>query len=70
MSRKEVYLRSLLRACEIEADGGSAYPYTIVDDKLYPHSTTTATNKEMITACEGVAMLAAEAGYILPEGRI
>ncbi len=69
MSRKEVYIRSLILACEIEADGGSEYPHSIIDDVLYPHSTTTATNKEMITACEGVAMLAAEAGYRLPEGK-
>ena len=70
MSRDEVYIRSLVRACEIETEGGADYPYTIVDGVLHPKRTTNRTNKQMMTACEAVQQLAAEAGYILPEGRI
>lgn len=50
ISRNEIYMRVLLLACETEADGGSEYPYTIVDDILYPHRTSSCTNKQMITA--------------------
>ena len=67
MSRNEVYIRSLVRACEIEVDGGSDWPYTIVDGVLHPHRTSNATNKQMMVACEAVQQLAAEAGFILPE---
>ena len=70
ISRDEVYIRALKMACEIEADGGADYPHTIIDDEVHPHRTTNRTNKEMLTACEGVQLLAAEWELgPLPEGR-
>ncbi len=56
--RNYVYMCVLLLACEIEVDGGAAYPYTIVDDVLYPHRTTNRTNKQMMTAVEAAHMYA------------
>jgi hypothetical protein len=67
MDRNEVYMRVLLLACEIEADGGDPYSYTIVDDVLYPHRTSSCTNKEMITAVEAAHMYAATKGIFLNE---
>lgn len=59
--REEVYTRALLRACEVEPPEGAApYPYTIVDDVLYPGPTREATNKEMMTACFAIETLAVE----------
>ena len=60
MSRDEVYIRALVRACEIDVDGASEYPYTIVDGVLHPKRTTNRTNKEMMTAVEACHLLAAE----------
>lgn len=67
MSRDEVYMRTLLLACEIEVDGGAPYPYTIVDDVLYPHRTSSCSNSQMITAVGAVHQYAAEHGIILRE---
>ena len=65
--RNYVYMKVLLLACEIEIDGGSPYPYTIVDDILYPHRTTNRSNSEMMTAVGAVHQYAAEAGVSLRE---
>jgi hypothetical protein len=71
ISREEVYIRALLKACEIEVDGGTDYPHLIIDDVVRPLRTTNRTNKEMMTACEGVQLLAAEWELgPLPEGRV
>lgn len=67
MARDEVYMRVLLLSCEIEADGGDAYPYTIVDGVLYPHRTSSCTNKQMMTAIEAAHMYAATCGVWLNE---
>jgi hypothetical protein len=68
MSRDEVYLRALLKACEIPPDFSRAYPYVIVDGVLHPKRTTNRTNDEMITACLGIEYFAAEHGIgPLPE---
>lgn len=58
--RDYVYQVVLLLACEIEVDGGSPYPYTIVNDILYPKRTSGRTNKQMMTAVEAAHMKAAE----------
>ena len=60
MSRDEVYIRALVRACEIETDGGADYPYLIVDGVLHPKRTSNRTNKEMMTAVEACHLLAME----------
>lgn len=67
--RDVVYIQALKKAIEIVADGGSPYPYVIVDDVAYPYRTSGRTNKEMITACFSVQLLADEIspGLILPE---
>lgn len=65
--RNYVYMKILLLACEIEVDGGGAFPYTIVDDVLYPHRTTNRSNKQMITAVGAAHQYGAEAGVILRE---
>jgi len=70
MSRAEVYIRVLLLACEIEVDGGSPYPYLIVDDVLRPARTTNRSNKQMMTAVGAVHQWAAERGVILNERAI
>ena len=62
MGRDEVYIRTLIMACEIETEGGKPWKYSIVDDVLYPHRTSSATNAEMITAYAALKMLAAENG--------
>lgn len=67
MARDEVYLRVLLLACEIEVDGGAPYPFTIVDDILYPHRTSSCTNKQMMTAVEAAHMYAAQCEIWLNE---
>ena len=67
MNREEVYTRVLIHACEIETEGGAPYPYSIIDDVLYPYRTSQRSNKEMMTAIESVHQLAAEAGVILKE---
>lgn len=69
MTREEVYLRVLLRACELETtDGAAPYPYTIVDDVLHPHRTTSRSNKEMMQACWAAEVCAVEWGVApLPE---
>ena len=52
MTRDEVYMRVLLKACELETtEGASPYPYLIVDDVLYPKRTTNRSNKQMMQAC-------------------
>jgi len=63
MSRDEVYIRALVRACEIDVDGVNileGYPSTIVDGVLHPKRTTNRTNKEMMAAVEACHLLAAE----------
>ena len=70
MERKEVYLRCLLLACEIEVDGGSPYPYTIYRDVLYPDPTHTCNNKQMITAVEATHIMAGHNGIELLEREI
>lgn len=67
LSRNYVYHMALLLACEIETDGGSPYPYTIVGDVLYPDPTHTCNNKQMMTAVDAIHMIAAEWGIILDE---
>ncbi len=57
MSREYVYHMALLVACEIEVDGGSPYPYEIVNDILYPNPTHTCNNKQIMTAVEATHML-------------
>ncbi len=60
----EIYLRALLTACSIPDDmldpGAAPYPYIIVDGVLHPKRTSNRTNREMMTACKGVELLAAE----------
>jgi len=65
-ARDKVYFLVLLKAIEIECDGGEAYPYTIVPrvvqspitgdvfthDLPEPYRTSTCTNKQMMTAVE------------------
>ena len=59
--REWVYQRALLKAVEIDPPvGGAPYRYTVVEGVLYPIPTSDATNKEMMTACEGLHQLAAE----------
>ena len=65
--RDYVYQIVLLLACEIEVDGGSHYPYTIVNDIAYPKRTSGRTNKQMMTAVEAAHMKAAEWGIVLNE---
>jgi len=67
IDRNEVYMRALIHACEIETEGGAPYPYTIIDDRLYPWRTTNRSNKEMMTAVAAVHQFAAEAGVVLKE---
>jgi hypothetical protein len=68
ITRDEVYLRALLKACEISGDAGQHYPYVIINDVLYPKRTTNRTNGEMIIACLGIELFAAEHGIgPLPE---
>lgn len=50
----------LLLAVEIGAvDGGSSYPFVIVNDVLYPNATSTCNNKQMMTAVEACHLYAA-----------
>ena len=70
MSRDFVYQIVLLRACEIEVDGGDPYPYVIIEGVLYPKSTKRRTNKEMMTAVEAAHMVAAEWGKFLTETEV
>ncbi len=67
--RDEVYMRALLRACELETtEGASPYPYIIVDDVLYPKRTTNRSNRQMMQACWACETLAVEWGCApLPE---
>lgn len=68
ISRDEVYLRALLKACEISSEMSRPYPYLIINGRLYPKRTTNRTNGEMITACMGIELYAAEHGIgPLPE---
>lgn len=67
MARNYVYHMVLLLACEIEVDGGSSYPYTIVRDVLYPDPTHTCNNKQMMTAVEAAHMVGAEWSVFLNE---
>lgn len=70
--RNYVYFKCLLEACSFRDDdleqGMSPYPYSIIDDVLYPHRTSIATNNQMMTACFGVRMWALKKHiYELPE---
>lgn len=67
MDRNEVYIRILLKACEIEVDGGDPYPYVIHKDVLYPNPTHTCTNKQMMTAVEACHLVSAHLGIELKE---
>ena len=59
--REQVKAYCLLKACELEpSGGGDPYPYVIVGGALYPLSTSSRTNKEMMTACEGCQAMAVE----------
>jgi hypothetical protein len=68
-SREEVYQLALLKACEIQPPpGGDPYRYNIIDGVLRPVPTSSATTKEMMTACEALYVLAAEWDLgLLPE---
>lgn len=64
--RLQVYYNVLCKAVEIEVDGGSPYPWSIVKkfvknpisgekmliDMIQPYSTSNRTNKQMMTAVE------------------
>lgn len=64
--RLQVYYYVLLKAIEIEVDGGAPYPYSVIKkfvknpisgekmliDMVQPYSTSNRTNKEMMTAVE------------------
>lgn len=67
LDRDYVYHMVLLKACEILADGGSPYPYTIINDILYPAPTSSCTNKQLMTAIEAAHMTAGEWGVELNE---
>ena len=80
MERDKVYFLVLLKAIEIECDGGSPYPYSIVSRKIIspitgtemwhdlpePHRTEGRTNKQMMTACAACELWWAEYGNGLP----
>lgn len=60
-TREWVYQRALLEAVAIEPPpGGAPYRYSVIDGAVYPIPTSDATNREMLTACEGLHHLAAE----------
>ena len=65
--RDYVYQVVLLLACDMQVDGGSPYPFTIVKDMLYPKRTSNRTNRQMMTAIEAAHMKAAEWGITLNE---
>lgn len=72
LDRNYVYYNVLIKACEIEADGGSPYPYVIIDQKgqdiLMPLRTSGCTNKQMMTACFACELYASqELELVLPE---
>lgn len=68
--RELIYHRVLLLACEIETEGGAPYPYSIIDGVLYPHRTSSCTNKEMMTAVEAAHRYAALCGITLDETEV
>ncbi len=70
LDREYVYHRVLLLAVQIETEGGDPYPYSIIDDVLYPARTSSCTNKEIMTAVEAAHMFAAELGIYLNEKEI
>jgi hypothetical protein len=80
--RNKVYWEVLILAVEIgQIDGGSPYPYVMVDVKIkspisgkiikipavHPHSTSMRNNKQMMTAVEASHIYAAKAGIKLTE---
>jgi hypothetical protein len=65
--RDYVYQLVLLQACQMETEGGSPYPYTIVNDVLYPKRTSGRTNKQMMTAVEAAHLFGAQMGVELNE---
>jgi hypothetical protein len=82
MERTRVYFEVLLKAIEIECEGGDPYPYSIVPRKIQspitgewewhdlpePWRTSGRTNREMITACRACELWWAERGEgTLPE---
>ena len=68
-ARDVIYVMVLNKAIEIVADGGEPYPYAIVDGIAYPYRTSGRTNKEMMTACWAVQLLAQDINpdLVLPE---
>ena len=68
-ARDVIYVMALNKAIEIVADGGEPYPYVIVDGIAYPYRTSGRTNKEMMTACWAVQLLAQDIdpNIVLPE---
>ena len=70
-ARVTLYVKVLLKAIEIVAEGGDPYPYAVVNGVAYPYRTRDRTNKQMMTACFACEMVAAEELDIpeLPEGR-
>lgn len=71
MVRDEIYIRCLLEACSITAEDATSkteYPYFILDGALRPLRTSGRTNKEMMTACQGIEIWAYKQGiYQMPE---
>lgn len=66
--RDNVYTLCLLLAVENGAcDGGKDYPYVIINDVLYPKSTTMCSNKQVMTAVEATHMYASQNGINLNE---
>ena len=61
--RRYVYWNVLLKAIQIEVDGGDPYPCDYVDDMVYPYRTSLCTNKQMMTAVEAAHMYAVQDCY-------
>jgi len=81
ISRYIIYWNILIKAIEIEVDGGAPYPYIIrqiktkspitgeliLCDAVQPYTTSKRTNRQMMTAVEACHIYAVEREIVLKE---